>query len=138
MPTPLTFQETTPAQMLRSYLESVAYSIKSNLDAVCELAGQTPPVFYLGGRFAGSDVLVSALADLLAVPVYRSREARVSAVGAAAAAWVAAGRFSTLAEAVAQPGVGFDITLPDPVATAEYHEYYQRWLNMYERLSPLS
>ncbi|MCH7605648.1 MAG: FGGY-family carbohydrate kinase [Chloroflexi bacterium] len=138
MPTPLTFQETTPAQMLRSYLESVAYSIKSNLDAVSELVGQTPPVFYFGGRFARSEVLAAALANLLAVPVYRSRESRVSAAGAAAAAWVAAGRFATLEEAVAEPGAGFDIALPEPVATAEYQEHYQRWLSVYEKLSPLS
>ena len=39
IPTPLTFQEPEPGQILRSYLESVAYSIKANLDNIFKVTG---------------------------------------------------------------------------------------------------
>ena len=137
MPTPLTFQETTSAQILRSYLESVAYSIKANLETVSEVSASGVSRFYLAGGMARSDVLTYTLVNVLQMPLHRARGTQVSAMGAAAAAWVSAGEFSCLAEAVAEQHPKFDVLHPEPVRSAEYLDYHHRWTEMFHKLSPL-
>jgi sugar (pentulose or hexulose) kinase len=138
MPTPLTFQESTPAQILRSYLESVAYSIKANLETVSEVTAGRVSRFCLAGGMARSGVLTSTLADLLQMPVHRARYTQVSAMGAAAAAWVSAGEYSCLVEAVAEQRPKFDVLHPTPARSGEYLDYYHRWTEMFHQLSLLN
>ena len=136
MPTPLTFQEPAPGQILRSYLESVAYSIKANLDTISEVTGRRASSLCLGGSMSKSDVLAGALASVLAIPVHRARDPQVSSIGAAAAAWVSAGESSSLEEAVGGQQPNFDEFLPEPLQTAEYLDHYHRWLETFHNLTP--
>ncbi|MCI0865088.1 MAG: FGGY-family carbohydrate kinase [Chloroflexi bacterium] len=136
LPTPVTYHEPTPAHIFRGYFESVAYSIKSNLAAVAEVAGQPATALYLGGGMARSDVLATVLPDVLGIPVNRSLQPQVSALGAASAAWVSAGMYSCMEESVSQQSHEFQEQLPEPGHSAEYQEYYQDWLELYRRLSP--
>jgi sugar (pentulose or hexulose) kinase len=136
MPTPLTFQELSPGQILRSYLESVAYSIKANLDTISDVTGRPATSMCLGGSMSKSDVLAATLADVLEIPVYRSRESQVSAMGAAAAAWVSAGEAASLEEGVSMQVPNFDEFLPEPLRSAEYLDHYHRWLEMFHSLTP--
>lgn len=138
MPTPFTFQETTPAQMVRSYLESVAYSIKANLDTLSEVAGKKAHCLFLGGSLAQSGVLATTLASLLAMPVNRGQHQQITALGAAAAAWVSAGSFSSLEEAMVAQPMDYDVFLPEPALTGEYIDYYHRWVDTFHRVSPES
>ena len=136
MPTPLTFQEPSPGQILRSYLESVAYSIKSNLDAISEVTGRRVSSMCLGGSMSKSDVLAATLANVIEIPVHRARDPQVSAKGAAAAAWVSVGESSCLEEAVGEQQPDFDLFLPEPLQTAEYLDHYHRWLETFHSLTP--
>ena len=136
MPTPLTFQEPEPGQILRSYLERVAYSIKSNLDNIFKVTGGRASSFCLGGSMSKSDVVADALANVLEIPVYRSRDSQVSAMGAAAAAWVSAGEAASLEEAVDMQNPNFDESLPEPLQSAEYLDHYHRWLETFHNITP--
>ena len=136
MPTPLTFQEPEPGQILRAYLESVAYSIKANLDNIFEVTGRRAGSLCLGGSMSKSDVLAGALANVLEIPVYRSRDPQVSAMGAAAAAWVSACEAASLEEGVGMQEPNFDEFLPEPLRSAEYLDHYHRWLEMFHSLTP--
>jgi autoinducer 2 (AI-2) kinase len=135
LPTPLSFQEASPGQIIRAYLESVAYSVKANLDSLAQVTGHTAPGLFLGGSMCRSDLLATMLADVLAVPIWRCRQPEVSALGAATAAWVLAGEFADLKEAVAGQCRNFDTFQPEPGRSAEYRDYYQAWRLMYQRLS---
>ena len=136
MPTPLTFQEPTTGQILRSYLESVAYSIKANMDTISEVTGRRAPYLCLGGSMSKSGVLAGALASVLEIPVRRARDSQVSAVGAAAAAWASAGDFSSLEDSVEGQQPDLEEFLPQPIQTAEYLDHYHRWLETFHSLAP--
>lgn len=135
MPTPLTFQEPECGQIFRSYLESVAYSIKANLDNIFEVTGRRASSLCLGGSMSKSDVVTGVLADVLEIPVFRSRDAQVSAMGAAAATWVSAGEAASLEEGVTMQEPNFDEFLPEPLRSAEYLDHYHRWLDMFHTLT---
>lgn len=136
-PTPLSFQETSPGQIFRGYLESLSYSMKSNLAILSEITGYTARHLRLGGSLSQSNVLAAILADVLAVPIQRSRQPRISALGAAAAAWVLAGRFSSITEALLEYR-DFEVYQPDPGRSAEYQDYYRMWLRLYNQVTGMS
>jgi sugar (pentulose or hexulose) kinase len=142
-PTPLSFQEATPGQMFRGYLESLSYSIKANLAVLAEVAGYAArgepvePCLHLGGSLSRSNILAATLANVLAIPVKRSRQPRITALGAAVAAWVLAGRFPSLQETLVEC-CDFEVYQPDPGRSAEYQDYYESWHRLYNRLCSLN
>ena len=83
-----------------------------------------------------SCVLVPALANVLEIPVRRARDTEVSAMGAAAAAWVSAGDFFSLEESVAGQEPNLEEFLPQLLQTAEYVDHYYRWLETFQSLTP--
>ena len=134
-PTPINFQETSRGQLFRAALENVAFSAKANLDILLEVTGLDTQPLYLGGGMASSRTLANTIARVLGVPVRRSRLGNVSARGAAMIARAAADpstRLTEIAEAVAndfeelEPGTASEI--------AQYQEYYQQWLRLYNSL----
>ncbi len=135
-PTPLTFQEADTGQIIRSYLESVAYSAKANLETASQVSGHDAPRVYLGGALSRSDVLAETLCSLLETPIYRSVNPQVSALGACGAAWAAADRYRDICEAVRSRRPEFDVFEPDPALTVEYRQHYRRWLDIYAQVSP--
>ena len=134
-PTPMSFQEPTTGQIIRSYLESVAYSVRANLETASGASGPSASRVYLGGSLGCSGVLAETISSLLEVPVHRSANPQVSALGAATAAWVAAGRHRDLYEAVGTQRGEFHVFPPAPSRSVEYRQHYQRWLEIYEQLS---
>ncbi len=132
-PTPLSFQETSPGQIFRAYLEGLSYSLKSNLAILSEVTGSTTHCLHLGGRLSQTNLLAQILADVLAVPIKRSRQPRISTLGASLAAWVLAGR-SSYAEAL-RGGGDFEVYQPDAGRSAAYQDYYGTWHRLYNRLT---
>ena len=85
---------------------------------------------------ARSGLLATVLPDVLGIPVHRSLQPQVSALGAASAAWVSAGEYSCMEEAVSQQSRQVQELLPEPGTSAEYQQHYQEWLELCRRLSP--
>ena len=134
-PTPLIFQETTHGQLFRAALESIACSVKANLDTLGEVTGSEIRTLHLGGGMANSRILAAGLANLLGFPVERSVFPQVSARGAALAAASFSDSSVTLAERAmgatdlrehVEPGTASEI--------AQCQEWYGEWLSLYERL----
>ena len=134
-PTPFSLQTTSRGQLLRAALESVAYSIKANLDTLEDVTSICPTTLSLGGGMANSRTLAGVLANVLGFSVRRSTLPQVSTRGAAFAATVAAKTFDSIQEA-AEGGVKlYDEVEPgSPTAVAQYKESYQRWLHLYDRM----
>ena len=134
MPVPLAFQEATAAQLLRAGLESVAFSIKANRITLERVAGQGAGFISVAGGMASSPTLLQILADVLGMPVQCSSHPEATGRGAAAAAAMAAGMYSSLGEAVAgrcDPTVTYS---PCPATAAEYVSHYDRWLETAQRV----
>ena len=134
-PTPLSFQETTRGQLFRAALENLSYSVKSNLGILSEVTGVYPQVLYLGGGMADSYTLATTLANLLGIPVRRSKMTQVSARGAALVTASYVTPTSTLEQTVDAAGLDFDEVDPGSASEiAQYAEGFSNWLHLYERL----
>ena len=81
-------------------------------------------------------MLAETICSLLEVPVYRSVNPQVSALGACGAAWAAADRYQDICEAVRSRRPEFDVFEPDPALTVEHRQHYRRWLDIYAQVSP--
>jgi len=94
---------TAPAHVARASIEAIAYQIRDVFDAMQSDAG-TPLIQLLAdGGAAQNDLLMQFQADILDVPVLRSRVSDVSALGAAYLAGLSAGIWRTLNEITALP-----------------------------------
>ena len=133
-PTPLQYQKPIVADALRSFWESLAYGLKSNLDTLKGVTGHDGEVVYLGGGMARSKVFASILANVLHGEVRRSCIAEVSARGASAAAAVAAGLRPDLETAARAQTPAWERVEPDYADALEYQELYGQWKALYYRL----
>ena len=133
-PTPLLYQKPSVADALRSFWESLAYGLKSNLETLREVTGHDGGAVYLGGGMARSTVFASILANVLNREVRRSDVAQVSARGASAAAAVAAGLHPDLETAVRALAPAWESVAPDHTDALEYEGFYNQWKALYYRL----
>lgn len=138
MPVPMTFQAATPSQILRASLESVAFTIKANLETLEEVAGPGCGTLPIAGGMASNPVLMQMTADVTDIPVQCSGHPEATARGAAAAAGVAAHLFGSLPEAVDHRHDDPITYTPCPSTTADYEFHYKRWLDMARSLRNLS
>lgn len=133
-PTPLQYRVPTPADTLRSFWESLAYAVKANLATLERASNQTSPLLHLGGGMALSPLFAQILASVTGKRVRRCATSHVSLMGAVAAASVAAGHHSNLAEAAEAFAPQWVDAEPDPSDTLEYEDYYQQWKLLYHRV----
>jgi sugar (pentulose or hexulose) kinase len=133
-PTPLSFQEPTPAHLLRAALENVAFGVRANLETLEEVTGLVAEELRLGGGMSRSSVFAEILASVSNRPVLRSTRPEVSTIGALLAAAVAAGERASLEEAARSVQFPCQEVAPSPSLAAEYEEHYQRWRAAYDKL----
>ena len=133
-PIPLLYRSPTPAEALRAFWESLAYSVKANLADLERASGQQSPALHLGGGVSRSPLFARILASVLGRTVRRSSTAHVSLLGAVAAASVVAGLHSNLAEASEAMAPQWLDVDPDPSDALEYEEFYPQWKILYHRI----
>lgn len=114
---------TTRAHLARAVLESIAYRVLQVVHSMEADAGAAIGELRADGGVARNDFLMQFQADLLGVPVQRSRLADMTALGAARLAGLAIGLWDRAA--LSQP-VETDRFLPGPRATAPL-ESFHRW-----------
>ncbi|MBV9230239.1 MAG: carbohydrate kinase, partial [Chloroflexi bacterium] len=127
-------QHTSPAEVLRAGMESLAYQINAvyeQLRATLKIENSVPHLICSGGALLGSAMLQSIIADTLGATLYLSHEREASARGAALLALEALGVIPDVAQ-IAPP-------LDEPVKpNAERGEVYRnaaaRQQKLYQRL----
>ncbi|MEU7901115.1 FGGY family carbohydrate kinase [Nonomuraea sp. NPDC049152] len=107
---------TTRAELARGILNGFAHSVCDLLEGVEEVMGRPVTDLFCGGGLAGSDVLMSAQADVIGRPVRRARGHETASLrGTAYLGGVRAGLWPSVSAAVAglQAAPVFDPTLPE-------------------------
>ena len=137
IPVPLTFQKATPAHIMRAALESVAFTIRANLETLEHVAGLGDETLSVAGGMASNATLMQIVADVTGIPVQCSSYPEATARGAASAAGVAARLFSSLPEAVDNTSDSPITYTPCNSIAADYEFHYERWLNMSQGLHKL-
>ncbi len=136
-PTPIAMGGPSPGQIGRAALESFAYTIRANLEQLERESGITATRIGLGGGLSRSSTFRRILPDVLGRLVAMYSQTDVTALGCAVIARTAIGEFTSLAEAAREASREALALEPDPGPSAEYQDYYERWLEVHESIGPL-
>ncbi len=86
---------TSRAQLVRAALEGVVYRLRDVVEAMARWSGQAASEVRADGGLSGNSFILQFLADLLGVPVRRSRSTQTAPVGAALLAGLQAGLWTS-------------------------------------------
>jgi sugar (pentulose or hexulose) kinase len=120
-------------EILRAYLESVAFAIRGNCEQIQTVSGRPIALLSLSGGMTRSPTLAAILASTLRVPVAVATVPESASLGSAILAAVGAGLHRTLTDAVHEMTCTLQVD-PDPGGAAAYDERYGRWRELYDRL----
>lgn len=137
LPVPPSSVNTGKAHLVRAALENLCFALRACLEQLQEVSGREPAGVSLGGGLSQSQFLAQMIADVLSRPVAVAPSPQVTGIGAALCAARGAGLFSCLEEAVSALAPKPVIVEPDPSTSAEYLDYYQRWLSTWQKLAEL-
>jgi len=126
----------TKAHFTRAILESIAYLVRADLEALQRLGVSPREVRLLGGA-AKSPLWSQIKADVLGLPVSVLRGSDTAALGAAMIAAVGAGFFSNLPDAVAAMGRPGSVLMPQAGAREVYDRAYSRYRQLFEHVKVL-
>jgi gluconokinase len=126
--------QTSPLELLRAGMESLAYQLAAVYSAVCQalqVDQQTQKLVGSGGALLGSSTLAQIVADALGVSLYRSLHHEASARGAALLALETLGRVpdAALAPSELRPPL-----MPDMDRHAIYQQARERQRSLYHLL----
>jgi L-ribulokinase len=126
---------TTPAEIYRALLESIAFGNRRIIDNFEEHGLALSEIVACGGIADKSPLLMQLIADTSGKPVQIAASSEVPARGAALFGAVAGGAFEDIAAAVAAMAPGSARTYaPDPDAKATYDQVYAIHRSLYETL----
>ena len=120
---------TTASDVYRAILEGMCYEMRLNLELL-ERFGMRFGALTAGGGGASPEAL-QLRADILGLPITRTREAQAGTVGMAMLCALATGQFSSFDEAAAalvHPGETY---APDGRFKAQYDERFEQYKRMY-------
>jgi glycerol kinase len=83
--------KTSKEHIIRAALESIAYQVKTLLDAIVNCCGNKPDILKVDGGVSQSDFLMQFQADILGIPVEKPSNIEATAMGAAMFAGLSAG-----------------------------------------------
>ncbi len=136
-PVPLTFSDVGKGHLVRATLEGAAYAIRSNLEQLEDVAGAPAKSIAVGGGMTRTAAFTRILADVMGREIRLSPVPQTSALGAYLCACVGLGEYSTLEEAASCVKSDLISLEPDPLASAEYQDYYDQWLAFSDGLQTL-
>jgi len=117
-------------ELLRAYIESVAFAVRGNCEQLAEVIGQPIPLLTVSGGMTRSPTLTRVLANTLGSPVEVGTVAESASLGCAILAAVGAGAYGNVVEAV-QAMTRARRVDPEPECTAEYEDRYRKWREVY-------
>ncbi len=88
----------TKAHLVRATLEAICFQSREVVDAMASDSGREPLALKVDGGATGNDLLMQLQADILGVPVVRPAVRETTALGAAYAAGLGLGVYSSAAE----------------------------------------
>jgi len=121
------------AELLRAFVENVAFAIRGNCEQIAAVAGRPASELLVTGGLTQSPTLLRIAAAALAVPLVVAEVTDGTALGSAILATVSAGLHADVPSAVAGM-VRARTVEPDVALIPAYEEQYHRWREWYDRL----
>jgi xylulokinase len=114
--------------MTRSIVESAAFEVRRNIDALRDANLPVNELHMLGGA-AKNAAWVQLMADVLNVPIRGCEDATLGAKGAAMLAGAGAGLLKLNSDMFERFSISMGAAQPHPTKHAIYNEHYAAWLN---------
>jgi sugar (pentulose or hexulose) kinase len=116
-------------ELLRAFVENVAYAIRGNVDQILAVAGTDPGPILVSGGLTQSPTVLRVLATTLARPLEVARVPESASLGCAILGAVGAGIHPSIADAVAAMTSAFTVD-PDEALAPAFDAGYRRWREM--------
>ena len=121
---------TDAAQVFKALVESICFGSKRIIERFRQEGVTIDEVIGLGGVAKKSPLVMQTLANVLNMPIKIAKSEQAPALGAAIYAATAAGIHSTITEAIATMGNGFDkVYNPDSQTVVAYQTKYEKYLS---------
>jgi autoinducer 2 (AI-2) kinase len=120
----------TRGDVLRGYVESIAFAIRGNCEQLTDVSGRAIPLLTVSGGMTRSATLTQVLADTLGVPLAIAEVPESASLGCAVLAAIGAGAYATIPEAVAAMTRTRRVE-PEPARVAVYESRYRKWREVY-------
>lgn len=120
-------------EVLRSYVESVAFAIRGNAEQLVAASGCSLPRLAVSGGLTQSATITAILANTLGVPLDVATVPESASLGCAILAAAGAGLHSGIAEASAAM-TRTRVVEPEPGVVPAYDERYRRWRDVHALL----
>jgi L-ribulokinase len=115
-------------RIFRALVESTAFGAKMIVDRFVDEGVRIDGVIALGGVAKKSPMVMQVVADVLNKPIRVARSGQAVALGTAMAAAVVAGVHTSIAQAQAAMGGGFETEYhPDPAMAKKYEVLYEKY-----------
>jgi autoinducer 2 (AI-2) kinase len=119
--------------VLRGYVESIAFAIRGNCEQIQEVSGRTIPMLTVSGGMTRSPTLTQLLSDTLGVPLAIAEVPESASLGCAVLAAVGAGAYASIPEAVDAMTRTRRVE-PEPARSAVCDARYRKWREVYGML----
>ena len=136
-PTPVSFGGTKRGHIVRSALESIAYTIRANLEQLQRVSGLQPPQISIGGGMTRSNLLTKIIVNVLGRPVRISSNPNVSSLGAYLCVLSAIDGKLSLNETAMLLDDNMKILEPDESESQEYEEHYSHWMKSSKKIGEI-
>lgn len=123
--------------LLRAFLESIAFAVRGNLESIVAVTGQVPQSLIVTGGMTRNELLVQLLAGVVGLPVRAAAEPESASLGAAILAAFGAGAHPDMRTAVERMCRARSVE-PDRSRRTAYDAAYRKWREIYDQLDRLS
>lgn len=127
----------TAGELLRAFLESIAYAVRANAEQIAAVTGHAATELIVGGGMSRSALLVRFLADVVGLPVRQAVEPQSTGLGCAILVAVGAGAHADVPAAV-RAMCRHEVILPDAGRRAGLDAAFRKWRTLYDGLESLS
>ncbi len=127
----------TAGDLLRAFLESVAFAVRANLAQIEGVTGLPTARLIAGGGMSRSDLLMRLITDIAGLPVRRACEAESTGLGCAMLVASGSGAYADCAAAARAMCRHEDIA-PNPDRRVQSERGFAKWRELYESLQQLS
>ena len=127
----------TAGDVLRAFLESIAYAVRANLAQIEAVTGVPTARLIAGGGMSRSDLLMQLISDIVGLPVRRACEAESTGLGCAILVASGAGVYADTTLAARAMCRHADIA-PNLERRAQGESGFAKWRELYDSLGNLS
>lgn len=133
-PVPVTYSNITRAHIVRSALESIAFSVRRNLEQTQQVIDQVSSEITVCGGMTSTTLWPEILANVIGKSIGLTTTPNATALGAYFCTVTGLGHFKTIEAASKSRLSNLHTVEPNPVYSSEYSDHYEKWISISDEM----